>query len=164
MSIVVIKHAGFTYRTKNENHKKTVFRGQQLDLSNVSDDCLKRGQRLGAWVEPAVVAAEDAAAQAVADVAPFDEGVRALADWIAKNKPNGPDTVKLAENDPVRAQLLMDAESVAHGQGKARSTVTKPLTAILAHFATHGSEDNEDDTNGADDGADSDDSTGSAEA
>lgn len=62
--------------------------------------------------------------------APDVEDTAALAEFIKSERLTAPETVALAEDDPERAQYVLDAERAAHGQDP-RATVEKPLQKII---------------------------------
>lgn len=62
--------------------------------------------------------------------APDPEDTGALAEFIANEKLNAGDTVALAEGDPDRAALVLEAERNATG-GDPRKTVEEPLQKII---------------------------------
>jgi hypothetical protein len=53
-----------------------------------------------------------------------------LAEWIRSEKPNADDTVALAEDDPRKAEKVLEAETVATG-GQPRQTVAQRLQKII---------------------------------
>lgn len=129
---VVLRHAGFTYRmADNPAHRATAFRGDELDLSTVHPDDVARGRELGAWGEPMDTDGDGTPDTTAAAAAPFDQGVGVLAEWLKDHPMNGPQTLALAEGDPERARMLIDAEPVATG-GKPRKTVLAPLGKLIA--------------------------------
>lgn len=63
--------------------------------------------------------------------APVDGSITDLSEWIKSSQPTVDDTVALAENDPEKAQRVLDAEVAATG-GEPRKGVQEQLEKIVA--------------------------------
>lgn len=137
-SKVVIRHAGFGYRTKDMDAVAphlVATRGEELDVSKLDTESRERGEAVGAWGEPTEPVTAPDSTGASHEPAPFTT-VDELSKWLQAHEPNAGDTVSLVgpEDGPdalKRAQLLLDAEADATG-GKPRKSVREPLEAIIA--------------------------------
>jgi hypothetical protein len=147
MAPVTIKHAQFLYYTESEytdpktGEQKTrlsrhiAMRGQTVDIPRDEDQ--ERGETTGAFMTtadaiPADEVAEDEATSepplesSELDFSNQDE----LVAYLKDNKPTVVATVALADNDPEKAEALMDAEEIASG-GQPRAGVMNGLQKIL---------------------------------
>jgi hypothetical protein len=61
--------------------------------------------------------------------APVDEGPAALSQWIKDAQPSSEETVALAEGDPEKARVILEAEGIATG-GTPRPEVQEALSKI----------------------------------
>jgi hypothetical protein len=145
MAQVTIKHAQFLYYTEREytdpstGEKKTrlsrhiALRNQSVDIPR--DEDIERGEAVGAFMttadEPAEVAEEEATSEPPLDSSELDfSNQDELVAYLKDNKPTVVATVALADNDPDKAEALMDAEEIASG-GQPRAGVMNGLQKIL---------------------------------
>lgn len=137
-----IKHAQFRYytvekginRETGEERPRMVshiaLRNEVVDIPRQED--IDLGEEHGAFyteeeLHPPEEGDEEAAA--VAETAPDENDHEELVNWIRDEKPNAAAVVAAANNDPERAQALIDAENEASG-GDPRKTVVEPLQKI----------------------------------
>lgn len=105
--------------------ERTATRGDTIE---VEEPQAERGDRLGAFGDPAARDGEEA----VAPVSGSDLSLAGDDELVAfVESANASDVVDAAGNDPALARRLLDAEQTAHGQD-ARKTVVEPLTALAA--------------------------------
>jgi hypothetical protein len=146
MTTVRIKHAQFLYYMEHgytdpkTGEKKTrlsrhiALRGQTVDIPR--EDDLERGEEAGAFVTaademPAEVAEEEATSEPPLDSGELDfSNQDELVIYLQENKPTVIETVALADDDPEKAEALMDAEETASG-GQPRAGVMNGLQKIL---------------------------------
>lgn len=152
MAPVKIQHAQFLYYietpwTSPDGEEATrlsrriALHGEVVDVPR--DEDIERGEEAGAFADEEVELPpeDDAAADADAANAAASAGTPdinashdELVAWIAAAKPNEDEMVAAAQNDPVMAQALIDAEAEASG-GQPRKGVTDRLQKIVDNGA-----------------------------
>lgn len=142
-----IKHVAFTYTTPSNDPItgeeitvfRTAFRGETVDLNQENID---RGEKFGAFYSDEELAeqAEDEPARVLErelegeDEDSFtiddDTTLEDAEEWIVNEEPTVSEVIAMADNDPDKAQLLLDAENAATGN-EPRKGVQDGLTKII---------------------------------
>lgn len=143
----VVKHLIFPYFYEGESpmqpgmnvfFEKMLKRGEILNIeeSGIRPADLAKGESLGSFFNDEELAAMENAGQAPEnpDANPSfnasEAGEHELAEHITEQRLNIDETVALSGGDPVVAQRILEAESIASG-GDSRKGVVAGLTAVI---------------------------------
>jgi hypothetical protein len=113
---------GYASFSEFYDHAQDAYRAARGDT--------EAAQRLGQRAQPAPGGVAADTAGGISDIsAPSD--VPRLAAYIRDEKPNADDTVALAQGDPAKARIVLEAETAANG-GEPRKGVESALEKIIA--------------------------------
>jgi hypothetical protein len=142
----VVKHLLFPYFIEGESamqpglmvfYEKIAKRGEEIDISELREADLEKGERLGSFFnddEMRQIARAGVEGNLEAAGVGFDAseaGEHEIAEYITENRLTVDETVALSGGDPVVAQRVLEAESVASG-GDSRKGVVAGLEAVIA--------------------------------
>jgi len=143
----VVKHLLFPYFIEGESpmqpglnvfYEKIAKRGDELDVDDLRDADLEKGERLGSFFNDEELkqirraeASGGSLESADVDFDASEAGEHEIAEYITEQRLTVDETVALSGGDPVVAQRILEAESVASG-GDSRKGVVAGLEAVIA--------------------------------